>query len=160
MRNKFRVPFSLLGLSCSALLFAITACSRAPQVPPKTVEITADDKMKYSLTEFDVSPGQKVVVMLKNVGTSPKMSMGHNFIVLNKNVKWTKFVEDASTDAAHEYVPPALAKDVLAHTKLLGPGESDSVTFTAPYVPGPYDYVCSFPGHATQGMKGVMTVKQ
>jgi azurin len=85
--------------------------------------------------------------------------MGHNFVALNKGVKWEKFVEDASMDMAHDYVPPAQKKDVVANTKLLGPTESDSITFTAPHVPGAYDYVCSFPGHATQGMKGVMTVK-
>ncbi len=160
MRKKFRLPFSLLGLGCSVLLFSVTACSRAPQGPPKIIEITADDQMKFSLTEFEVAPGQKVTVTLKNVGTSPKISMGHNFVVLNKSVNWKNFVEEASTAAGQEYVPASLAKDVIGHTKLLGPGESDTVTFTAPYVPGPYDFVCSFPGHATQGMKGIMTVKQ
>lgn len=149
----------LLGLGCTSLLLSVTSCSRAPEAPPKTVEITADDKMKFSITEFEVQHGQKVSVTLKNVGTSPKASMGHNFIVLKKGVKWEKFVEDASMDAAHDYVPPASEKDVIAHTKLLGPGESDTTTFTAPYVPGNYDFVCSFPGHATQGMRGTMIVK-
>jgi azurin len=48
---------------------------------------------------------------------------------------------------------------VLAKTKLLGPGESDSVTFTAPGAPGAYDYICTFPEHYAGGMKGVMTVR-
>jgi azurin len=48
---------------------------------------------------------------------------------------------------------------VLAHTKLLGPAETDTVTFTAPYVAGDYLYLCSFPGHYSQGTKGFMTVK-
>ena len=43
--------------------------------------------------------------------------------------------------------------------KLLGPNETDTVTFNAPFVPGDYLYVCSFPGHYTQGTKGFMTVK-
>ena len=112
---------TLWALGCSALLFSATSCSRAPEAPPKTVEITADDKMKFSVTEFDVEHGQKVTVTMKNIGTSPKASMGHNFVALQKNVKWEKFVEDASMDAAHDYVPAASAKDVIAHTKLLGP---------------------------------------
>jgi len=41
-------------------------------------------------------------------------------------------------------------------TKLLGPGESDTIAFTAPYVPADYDFVCLFPGHAAQGMKSVI----
>jgi azurin len=69
------------------------------------------------------------------------------------------FLDKASTEAAHDYVPTE-AKQVLAHSKLLGPNESDLVTFNAPYVPGDYLYVCSFPGHYSQGTKGFMTVKQ
>ena len=49
--------------------------------------------------------------------------------------------------------------NVIKATKLLGPNETDTVTFTAPQVPGQYLYVCSFPGHYTQGTKGFMTVK-
>jgi azurin len=159
MKKPLSHSLPILALGCSALLFSITGCSKAPEASPQVVEITADDSMKFSVNQFEVTHGAKVTVTLKNVGTSPKASMGHNFVALNKNVNWNKFVEDASMDAAHDYVPPAAAKDVLAHTKLLGPTESDSVTFRAPAIPGNYDYVCSFPGHATQGMKGVMLVK-
>ena len=144
----------------SALLFAVSACSKAPETPPKVVEIIVDDSMKFSVNDFEVTHGQKVNVVVKNIGTSPKASMGHNWVGLNRGVKWEKWVEDASMAASDEYVPkPSRGKDVFAFTKLLGPNENDSITFTAPHVPGAYDYVCSFPGHATQGMKGVMTVK-
>jgi len=40
------------------------------------------------------------------------------------------------------------------------PGMKNTVTFNAPYVPGDYLYLCSFPGHYSQGTKGFMTVKQ
>ena len=148
-----------IALGCSALLISVTSCSRAPEAPPKTVEITADDKMKFSITAFEVLHGQKVTVTLKNTGTSPKMSMGHDFVVLKKNTNVNAFLEAGANAAAHEYVAPEMEKDIIARTKLLGPNESDSVTFTAPYVAGDYDFICSFPGHATQGMKGIMTVK-
>jgi len=117
--------------------------------------------MKFDLTAFEVKPGQKVSVTLKNVGTTPKFSMGHNFLLLDRTVNTGNvqtFLDKASTEAAHDYVPPD-AKEVLAHTKLLGPNETDTVTFNAPYVPGEYLYLCSFPGHFTQGTKGFMTVK-
>jgi glycosyltransferase involved in cell wall biosynthesis len=73
-------------------------------------------------------------------------------------IEAAKFLDPASTEASHDYVPPN-DKNVLAHSKLLGPNETETVTFTAPYVPGQYLYVCSFPGHYTQGTKGFMTVK-
>ena len=151
-----------MALGCSAVLSTITGCSRTPEAPPKTVQVQADDKMRFDMTAFDVSPGQKVSITIKNVGTTPKFSMGHNLVVLDKQITeqniQSKFLDPASTAASTDYVP-AGDKNVLAHSKLLGPGESDTVTFTAPFVPGQYLYVCSFPGHYTQGTKGFMTVK-
>ncbi len=161
MRNKPNLTFSILSLAGSALLFSLTACSRAPQAPPKEVTIQADDKMRFDVTAIEAAPGQKIVVTFKNVGTTPKFSMGHNFVLLDKTVNEqnvTKFLDAASMDAAHDYVPPG-SKEVLAHSKLLGPGETETVTFNAPYVPGQYLYLCSFPGHYSQGTKGFLTVK-
>ena len=153
----------IMALGCSALLYLVAGCSQAPSAPPKEVTVQADDKMRYDFTAFDVSPGQKVSVTFKNIGTTPKFSMGQNFVVLDRTITTANiqsaFLDKASTEAAHDYVPPG-AKEVLAHSKLLGPGESEVVTFNAPYIPGEYLYVCSFPGHYSQGTKGVMTVKQ
>lgn len=84
--------------------------------------------------------------------------MGHNFVVLTTGVDMTEFLTAAATQARNAYVPPQFASKVLAHTKLLGPGESDTVTFTAPKTPGKYDFLCSFPGHAPAGMKGFLIV--
>src|SRR5438552_2949624 len=125
----------MIALGCSALLFFIAGCSPVPETPPKAIAINADDKMKFDITAFDASRGQKISVTLKNVGTTPKISMGHNLVVLDRNVNIQNFLDAASMNAAHDYVPPD-AKGVLAHTKLLGPGESDTVTFNAPLLPG------------------------
>ena len=161
MKQLFTKSFPIIALGCSALLYSGTGCSRAPEVPPKTVEIQADDKMRFDVTAFEAKPGQKISVTLKNVGTTPKFSMGHNFVLLDRGVNTenvTKFLDAASTEAAHDYVPPG-SKEVLAHTKLLGPNETETITFTAPFIPGEYLYICSFPGHYSQGTKGFMTVK-
>ena len=162
MRNKFTVPLLLLlSLNGSALFLAFASCSHAPEAPPKTVSVNADDKMKYDLTAFEVAPGQKVIVTFKNAGTTPKFSMGHNFVLLDHSVNAGNvqtFLDKASVEASHDYVPPD-AKEVIAHSKLLGPGETEMVTFNAPFVPGDYLYLCSFPGHYSQGTKGFMTVK-
>jgi azurin len=158
MRKRVTQLASVVALGCSALFYFLGGCSPAPQVPPKEIHINADDKMKYDVTAFDAKPGQKIAVTLTNVGTTPKYSMGHNFVVLDRNVNVQAFLDAASMNAAHDYVPPD-AKGVIAHVKLLGPGESDTVTFNAPYIPGDYPFFCSFPGHYSQGTKGIMTVK-
>ncbi|HEX8897438.1 MAG TPA: plastocyanin/azurin family copper-binding protein [Chthoniobacterales bacterium] len=158
-QNKF---FLLIALGSSALLSSFTGCSPVPQAPPKEVEVQADDKMRFDMTAFEVRAGQRVSITLKNVGTTPKFSMGHNLVVLDQQINeqniQAKFLDPASTEASHDYVPPT-DKNVIAHTKLLGPNETETITFTAPQVPGQYLYVCSFPGHYTQGTKGYMTVK-
>jgi azurin len=156
MKKTFiQYPLYLIALTCSAL----AACSPAPTVPPKEVKIQADDKMKYDMTAFEAKPGQKVSVTLTNIGNTPKFSMGHNCVVLDRNVNVQNFLDAASMAASTDYVPKDF-KGVLGHTKLLGPGESDTFEFSAPYIPGEYPFFCSFPGHYSQGTKGIMTVKQ
>jgi azurin len=161
MRRTFNKSLSIIALGCSALLYSVTGCSRAPEAPPKTVAVEADDKMRFDVTAFEVKPGQKVSITLKNIGTTPKFSMGHNLVLLDKTVNTgnvTKFLDAAAMAASSDYVPKG-SKEVLAATKLLGPNETDTITFTAPHVPGEYLYLCSFPGHYSQGTKGFMTVK-
>jgi len=149
-RRKMKKPTTaqlipVIALGCSALLYFVAGCSHAPEAPPKEVTIQADDKMRYDVTAFDASPGQKVSVTIKNIGTTPKFSMGHNFVLLDRTINTgnvqPSFLDKASTEASHDYVPQG-AKEVLAHSKLLGPGESEVVTFNAPYIPGEYLYVC------------------
>src|SRR3954467_476022 len=138
---------SLLALGCSALLYSVTGCSHAPEAPPKEVTVQADDKMRFDVTAFEAKPGQKIAITLKNVGTTPKFSMGHNLVVLDKQITeqniQAKFLDPASSAASSDYVP-AGDKNVIKATKLLGPNETDTITFDAPYVPGQYLYVCSF----------------
>ena len=47
---------------------------------------------------------------------------------------------------------------VLHHTKLLVPGESETLEFTAPEISDDYPFLCSYPGH-WRVMNGVMTVE-
>lgn len=147
-----------ITLALSALLFS--ACSRQPavQLPEKQIEITANDAMKFSVTAFEVKAGQKVSVTLKNIGTAPKASMGHNWILIKPGTAPAAFVDAGSMYASANYIAPEMKDKVIAATKLLGPGESDTATFVAPTTPGKYDFLCAFPGHFTIGMKGVMTV--
>jgi len=138
---------------------ALVRAEADPGIPEKKVEISANDQMKFDVVAIEAKPRQKITVTLKNIGTIPKMSMGHNLVLLEKDVDPPKFVETSQTSMATEYIAPELKNKVIAHTKLLGPGESDTVSFAAPKEPGAYTYICSFPGHFAIGMKGVLTVQ-
>lgn len=110
-----------------------------------TVEITGNDQMKFSTTEIRVKAGEKVTLTLKNVGTMPKESMGHNFILLGGGTDVEAFALKAMVAKDSDYIPADLKSAIMANTKLLGPGESDTITFTVPA--GEYDFICTFPGH-------------
>ncbi len=142
-----------------ALLAAASACTpSAPEKPPLSIVINGNDEMKFDVKTFEVKASQKVAVTFNDTGTMPKATMGHDFVLLNKNTEITKLLEAGTTHADTDFIPPDQSFHVLAKTKIIGPKESDTVTFTAPQVPGPYDYICTFPGHYASGMKGVMTV--
>lgn len=122
------------------------------------VKLTGNDLMQYDKKAFTVESGQKVKLTFENIGKLPKAAMGHNVVFLKKGVNKVEFATAAITAGpAADYLPEAKKSEILAHTKLLGPAEVDSIIFTAPE-PGQYDYICTFPGHFAL-MNGVMTVK-
>jgi azurin len=61
--------------------------------------------------------------------------------------------------AANSYVKEGDAR-VIAHSKLVGGGETTSVSFPVSKIKegGPYEFFCSFPGHSMI-MKGTITVE-
>ena len=124
-----------------------------PSNVSNTVELTANDQMKYDKIELHVKANEKVTLTLKNVGTMPKEAMGHNFILLKDGTDLASFAAEALSAPDHI---PASNPAIIAHTKLLGPGESDTIEFTVPG--GSYTYICSFPGHYMT-MTGVLTAE-
>ena len=130
-----------------------TQPSNTPSNLSNTVELTANDQLKFDKIEVHVKANEKVTLTLKNIGTMPKESMGHNFILLKDGTDLAGFAAEAVSAPDHI---PANNAAMLAHTKLLGPGESDTIEFTVPA--GSYTYICSFPGHYMT-MTGVLTAE-
>jgi azurin len=143
---------------CLGLLAALAASPVLRADDEKKVQIQANDQMKYDVASIDATAGQKVTVTITNAGKLPKVAMAHNFVLLKAGTDVSAFSMAAMTHHESGYMPPDMADKVIAATKLVGPGESDRVTFTAP-VGGIYDYICTFPGHALAGMRGTLNVK-
>lgn len=109
------------------------------------ITLTADDQMRFSKNEIRVKPGQTVRLTFKHVGQMQKKVMGHNFVLLKKGTDINEFGQQAVSAANNDYIPQD-SKKVIAHTKMLGGGETTTIEFEAPE-PGSYDFICSFPGH-------------
>ncbi len=76
----------------------------------------------------------------------PKEAMGHNITILKQGVDLEEYAMAASKAKDNEYQVKGREGDVIAHTKLLGPGESETITFNAPEA-GTYKFICTFPAH-------------
>jgi azurin len=139
---------------------AAAAPTPAPTVTPDesgVVHITSNDQMRFSAGRINVKAGQAITIELKNEGKLPKEAMGHNLVVLKPGLDPMSFAMKAVAAKATDYIPADAGDQIIAHTKLLGPGESDTIKFDAP-APGTYPFVCTFPGHAAI-MNGVLVVE-
>lgn len=149
---------------------AKTQAAPAKGAAGRTIEITATDPSapapnnKYAFTPSTITatPGERLHIVLKAVGTMPKMASSHDFVIFKPGTKQADidaFVSAAMMAASTGYIPADKKTMVLANTTMAGAGETVEVSFAAPSAAGSYPFVCTFPGHAAGGMKGTLTVK-
>tara|TARA_B100000768_G_C11261901_1_gene369175 strand:+ start:364 stop:837 length:474 start_codon:yes stop_codon:yes gene_type:complete len=119
------------------------------------IELSSSDNMLFDKKILYANSRQKITLTLKHTGKLDKNIMGHNFVLLKKDVEITAFAERAMKASENQYIPEG--NDVIAYTKLIGGGESDTITFDAPQK-GSYTYICSFPGHYGI-MRGILIIK-
>lgn len=123
----------------------------APAAWAKTcaVTITANDQMKFDRSQINVAADCSTVSLtLKNAGTMAATVMGHNW-VLTRTADFQP-VANAGLRAsiADDYLPKGDAR-VIAHTKIIGGGQSATIVFPTSALSkgGDYTFFCSFPGH-------------
>lgn len=122
--------------------------------------VTGETVGDYILLEaIEVAPGEEIQINLTTVSNLPPTAMSHNFALLQMGTDIEAFWQAALQASDNEYISPELEDQVIVHTDMLGNGETDSVTFTAPEETGEYDYLCTFPGHYTGGMYGQLIVQ-
>lgn len=122
-------------------------------------DIEVADTLVFSVTEMEVeSACDTVTVNLKHTGRLPKAAMGHNW-VLSKDTD-LQAIATAGLNAGLEgdYLPSGDTR-IIAATKMLGGGESTSMSFSIAGLDSSeaYTFFCSFPGHWAV-MKGVFRI--
>ena len=162
---KFLYPFIFI---CSFLIFSCQNTNEKEQSKMKSsakeqislekeikIILNSDDLMRFDKNMLLVQSGQKITLTLNHIGKMDKLIMGHNFVLLKKDVDVMAFAEKAVLAKNNEYIPEG--DEIIVYTKLLGGGESDTITFDAPEK-GYYTFLCTFPGHWGL-MKGKLVVK-
>lgn len=124
------------------------------------VDIDSTDQMSYNTQEITIDKSCKTfTVNLSHSGSLPKNVMGHNW-VLSK----ASDMAGIATDGMAAGIDKNYLKDgdsrIIAHTKIIGAGEKDSVTVDVSKLSAgeTYQFFCSFPGHNSM-MKGAVVLK-
>jgi azurin len=153
---------SSICLALASILLAGPAMVSAQEgaaAKGRTVNITGNDTMKYDVTTIDAKPGETLHIVLKNVGSMPKVAMAHNVVILKPGTDASAFTSAGMTSRETDFIAPAQKANVLAATTLAGAGETVDLTFKVPAKPATYTFVCTFPGHFAAGMTGTIVAK-
>jgi azurin len=140
MDNKMLAKFTFAAVLAVASVPAMAACD---------VTVEANDAMQFNTKEITVDKTCKeFTVNLKHVGKLPKASMGHNVVITKKADEQAVATDGMAAGLDKDYVKPDDAR-VIAHTSVIGGGESTSVTFDVSKLAAgeEYAFFCSFPGH-------------
>ena len=115
---------------------------------------TAGEALQFAPAALNGPAAGQIKVTFKNGSAAQK----HNWVLVKGGDDVAQKVDDAGAAAgeAANYIPSD--PNVIAHTKLLNGGESDTASFASPGA-GTYTFLCTFPGHFVAGMKGTFTVK-
>ena len=134
---------------------AATAAAPAMPVLEITIKPDAANPLAYDTKTITAKAGQKIKLTFTN--NHPTLPQPHNIVIgkLGTKDKMMSIAMGAMTLVDKGYIPDS--PDILAHTKLLQPGSSETIEFTVPAA-GEYPYFCTFPGHVAI-MNGVLTAQ-
>jgi len=127
-------------LLASANAFAAKTCK---------VELTGSDAMQFDKKEVSVAADcTDVEITLHHSGKLPAQAMGHNVVIAKTSDMAGIAGDGAGAGFANDHIKQGDQR-VIAHTKIVGGGQSTSVTFpTSKLKAGEaYSFFCSFPGH-------------
>ena len=143
------VAVSLLTLASGQLLAA--ECK---------VTVDSTDQMSFNTKEIAIDKSCKqFTVELTHSGNLPKNVMGHNWVLTTEANMQPVATDGMAAGIDKDYLK-AGDERIIAHTKIIGAGEKDSVTFDVSKLKADekYSFFCSFPGHISM-MKGTVVVK-
>ncbi|MBP9961877.1 azurin [Pseudomonas sp. FFUP_PS_473] len=146
-----------------AKLVAVSLLSIASaQVMAAECKVTVDstDQMSFNTKEIAIDKSCKqFTVELTHSGKLPKNVMGHNLVVSKEADMQAIATDGIGAGLDNNYLKAGDTR-VIAHTKVIGAGEKDSLTIDVSKLAAgeKYGFFCSFPGHISM-MKGTVVLK-
>ena len=122
--------------------------------------IEGNDAMQYNVGSITIPAScAEFKITLNHPGKMPAAAMGHNVVITTMADMQAVAADGMGAGASADYVKPGDTR-VIAHSKVIGGGESTSVSFATSKLKsgGPYEFFCSFPGHSAM-MKGTIAVQ-
>ncbi|QEA38161.1 azurin [Pistricoccus aurantiacus] len=151
----------------SWMLLAATAFTAALASAPTfaaddecTLTIEGNDQMQFNKEEMTVPAScNEVTIELEHTGEMAADVMGHNWVLAESSVSEEVATAGMQAGMDNDYLPQDDDR-IIAHTEIVGGGETTSVTFsTADLADKDLTFFCSFPGHYAP-MHGKFIVKQ
>jgi azurin len=121
--------------------------------------IEGNDALQFNVGSITVpSSCTEFTINLEHTGQMPVAAMGHNVVITLASDRQAVATAGQAAGIDGDFVPAGDAR-VIAHTEMIGGGESTSVTFPVSAIQGdgPYEFFCSFPGHWAV-MRGTISV--
>ncbi|MGV3502766.1 MAG: plastocyanin/azurin family copper-binding protein [Adhaeribacter sp.] len=132
---------------CLLILWACCCGLSAPARPLAdsliTITLQAVPGMQFDLVRFQVAPGTRVKLVFSNAD-----DMSHNLLITAPGARLevvNAALQLEEKGPASHYIPSS--PKVLWAIPVISPGQTRSITFTAPQKTGVYPYVCTYPGH-------------
>ena len=128
----------LISLTILLFTLVLTACGGQNQ-PATNIDVDMTD-FAFTPSQYIVPAGQEITLHVQHDGT-----VEHDFIIMKYGTEvGGHFNEDDQPNVYWQLK--------------VQPGESQTVTFTAPTEPGNYQIVCGMAGHVEAGMIGTLEV--
>jgi azurin len=146
----------MLKLIALALLAVLSTPLMAAEC---ATTIEGSDAMQFNQKTITVPKTcTSFAVTLKHTGKLPKTAMGHNWVLSHASDEAGVIADGMKAGASDSYEKPGDAR-IIAHTRLIGGGESDTATIDVAKLKAgeQYAYFCTFPGHAAL-MKGTLSL--
>ena len=106
---------------------------------------TVREQMRYDTTRIVVQAGKPFEIIFENNDMMP-----HNMVIVQPGAREevgneAQTMSGVPNKQGKAYIPKS--KKIIASSKLLEPGQKETLKLTAPNKPGDYEYVCTYPEH-------------